>query len=117
MKTWPAHPVIYEINTWTWLTDLSRTHGRPLDLGTVPVEEWDRIAAGGFDAVWFMGVWERSPAGIAVSRRNPALIADFQRVLLTSYRPTTSDRPTASAVTSSTRTWAARRASRPRAGC
>ena len=81
MKTWPAHPVIYEINTWTWLTDLSRAHGRPLDLGTVPVEEWDRIAAGGFDAVWFMGVWERSPAGIAVSRRNPALIADFQRVL------------------------------------
>ncbi len=22
MKTWPKHPVIYEINTWVWLREL-----------------------------------------------------------------------------------------------
>ena len=22
MRTWPKHPVIYEINTWVWLTEL-----------------------------------------------------------------------------------------------
>ena len=40
-----------------------------------------RIAADGFDAVWFMGVWERSPAGIAISMRNHGLLEDFMRAL------------------------------------
>ena len=31
-----------------------------MNLATVPPEEWNQIASGGFDAVWFMGVWERS---------------------------------------------------------
>jgi hypothetical protein len=35
MKTWPKHPVIYEINTWVWLCELSRKYGRVVDLGTV----------------------------------------------------------------------------------
>jgi hypothetical protein len=81
MKPWARYPVIYEINTWVWLGELSRKHGRPVNLGTVPPEEWDQIAADGFDAVWFMGVWERSPAGIAISMRNAGLIGDFKRAL------------------------------------
>ena len=48
MKPWPSHPVIYEINAWTWLADLSRKHRRRVDLATVPAEEWDQIAAGRF---------------------------------------------------------------------
>ena len=39
------------------------------------------IAASGFDAVWFMGVWERSPAGIAISMRNDGLLEDFKSAL------------------------------------
>ena len=81
MPPWPKHPRIYEINTWVWLGELGRKHGRPLSLATVPAEEWDALAAGGFDAVWFMGVWERSPAGIAISMRNPGLVGDFHRAL------------------------------------
>ena len=81
MKPWPRHPVIYEINTWTWLTDLGRKHRRRLDLASVPVEEWDHLASDGFDAVWFMGVWERSPAGIAIAMRNQGLLQDFKRAL------------------------------------
>lgn len=81
MKAWPRHPVIYEINTWVWLGELARRHGRPVDLGTVPAEEWESVAACGSDAVWFMGVWERSPAGIAISMRNPGLLEDFHRAL------------------------------------
>ena len=38
------------------------------------------------DAVWFMGVWERSPAGIAVANRNKGLLEDFQRAL-PDFRP------------------------------
>ncbi len=81
MITWPKHPVLHEINTWVWLGELGRQHGRPVNLATVPPEEWDRIAAGGFDAVWLMGVWERSPAGIEISMRNPGLLEDFKRAL------------------------------------
>ncbi|MBU6327934.1 MAG: alpha-amylase, partial [Verrucomicrobia bacterium] len=81
MKAWPKHPVIYEINTWVWLGELAKMHKQPLTLATVPAEEWDRLAGFGFDAIWLMGVWERSPAGIAVSMRNPGLLEDFKRAL------------------------------------
>ena len=54
---------------------------RPVNLATVPDEEWDPIASLGFDAVWFMGVWERSPAGIEISMRNEGLLQDFRRAL------------------------------------
>ena len=81
MRTWPRHPVIYEINSWVWLGELSRKYPGPLNLATVPQQEWDAIAALGFDAVWFMGVWERSPAGIGISMRNPGLLENFRRAL------------------------------------
>ena len=61
-----THPSLYEINTWPWLRGLSAAAGRDLDLGSVPDEHWDAIAERGFDAVWLMGVWERSPAGVRV---------------------------------------------------
>jgi glycosidase len=81
MRPWPEHPVIYEINTWTWMHDLSQKHRRVVTLETVPVEEWDTLASWGFDAVWLMGVWERSPAGIRVARAHQGLQADFRRAL------------------------------------
>jgi Alpha amylase, catalytic domain len=86
MRTWPKYPVIYEINTWVWLGELGRKYQRPVNLATVPPEEWDQIASHGFDAVWFMGVWERSPAGIAVANRNKGLLEDFQRAV-PDFRP------------------------------
>ena len=81
MTPWPACPVIYELGTWAWLGDLSRQHGRVVDLASVPPPEWDALAARGFDAVWLMGVWERSPAGIAISMQNPGLLDSFRRAL------------------------------------
>ena len=81
MQPWAKHPLIYEINAWVWLDELRRKYKKPLTLGTVPVQEWDAIGSYGFDAVWLMGVWERSPAGIAVSMKNESLLADFRRAL------------------------------------
>jgi hypothetical protein len=52
-----------------------------VDLATVPAQEWDALAAHGFDAVWLMGVWERSPAGIEISMRDAGLLEDFRRAL------------------------------------
>jgi hypothetical protein len=81
MKPWPKYPLIYEINTWVWLQELGQKYQRPITLASVPSEEWDALASFGFDAVWFMGVWERSPAGIRISMNNPGLLTDFRRAL------------------------------------
>jgi hypothetical protein len=83
---WPRFPSIYEINTWVWLSELGHRIGRPVDLSSVPPDEWDRVAAFGFDAVWLMGVWERSPAGIAIANGNQNLLDDFRRAL-TDFTP------------------------------
>jgi len=81
MSIWPQNPTLYEINTWVWLSELSLKTGKHIDLSSVPSAEWDAIAKFGFDAVWFMGVWERSPAGIAISNKNKNLLEDFRRAL------------------------------------
>ena len=81
MQPWPRAPIIYEINTWVWLEELSRQAGKSVTLATVPIEEWDALARFGFDAVWLMGVWERSQAGIRIARENAGFQAEFGRVL------------------------------------
>jgi hypothetical protein len=81
MTSWPRHPTIYEINTRVWLFDLGEKTGHSVDLRSVPSPEWDHIAAYGFDAVWLMGVWQRSPASIAISNRNNRLLKEFTRAL------------------------------------
>ncbi|HSE85064.1 MAG TPA: alpha-amylase family glycosyl hydrolase [Candidatus Binatia bacterium] len=81
MSKWPRYPTIYEINTWVWLAELSVRTGSAVTLGSVPEAEWNALATHGFDAVWLMGVWERSPAGIAVANRNKNLLDDFKRAL------------------------------------
>ena len=90
------------------LTSLARNTGKAVDLGSVPGAEWDAIARFGFDAVWFMGVWERSPAGIAIANQNMSLVADFRRALPDFPRKTMSDLPIAYDAMWWTNTWEAR---------
>jgi hypothetical protein len=80
-----GHPLIYEINTWVWLAVRSAVAGRPVDLASVPDRDWDELAELGVDAVWLMGVWERSPAGVAVALADAGLVASF-RAALPDYR-------------------------------
>ena len=75
------HPFLYEINTWPWLEAISRTEGEVIDLGSVPARYWDEIAEYGFDGVWLMGVWQRSPAGIAIALSNDKLRESFSAAL------------------------------------
>ena len=81
MSSWATYPTVFEINTWVWLTDLSEKYGRTVDLSSVPPIVWDEMAEYGFDSVWLMGVWERSPAGIAIANQNNGLLSDFLRAL------------------------------------
>jgi hypothetical protein len=81
MKSWPKNPIIYEINTWIWLYELSQKYKKPIHLGNVTAKEWDEIASLNVDALWLMGVWERSPSGTHVARENPDLINEFRQAL------------------------------------
>ena len=63
--TRPLHQHVFECNTWVWLTRLSRQQSRNVTLGDIDDAEWDRLASLGMDAIWLMGVWQRSPAARA----------------------------------------------------
>jgi len=77
----PSRLTLYEINTATWLERLGRARGRPLGLGEVPAAEWDALAALPMDAVWLMGVWQRSPEGLRIALADPSFDAGFHAAL------------------------------------
>ena len=81
MIGWPTAPTIYEIDTWPWLAGIGRRLGHPVTLAGVPGAVWDEVALAGTDAVWLMGVWERSPAGLAVALADESLRRAFRAAL------------------------------------
>ncbi len=81
MPTWPKRPLIYEVNTWVWLNELGQKYGGPIDLGSIPPEEWQYFSALNVNAVWFMGVWERSPAGARIALRQQGVMDEFRQAL------------------------------------
>ena len=77
----PDCPALYQINTRVWLTELSRSLGRPATLDDIPDAELDRVAGMGFDWVWLLSVWQTGPAGQRVSRTNPEWRREFEETL------------------------------------
>jgi hypothetical protein len=77
----PPRPTVYEINTAVWLERLGRDSGRPLRLDQVPGAAWDAVAGLPVDAVWLMGVWQRSPVGLQIALSNPELDAGNRAAL------------------------------------
>jgi Alpha amylase, catalytic domain len=75
------HPHLYEINTWAWLEKLSARAGRLIKLGGIPDSEWDALAQLGFNAVWLMGVWRRSPDSRRIALADAASIPQYDRAL------------------------------------
>lgn len=78
---WAQHPVLYEVNTWVWIDELSRKLGTRITLADVPPSAWDEIALPGVDAVWLMGVWQRSPVGREHALTTPGLQAPHREAL------------------------------------
>jgi len=74
-------PHLYEINAWAWLERLSTNLGRQINLSTVPDSEWDAIAQLGFDSVWLMGIWQRSPISRNITLEDPANFSTFELAL------------------------------------
>ncbi|MGD9851582.1 MAG: alpha-amylase family glycosyl hydrolase [Nitrospirales bacterium] len=75
------HPHLFELNTWVWLSELSLKRNRTLRLADVPDREWDDLQAKGFDGVWLMGIWERSPRSRQIARAYPDLQKEYAQAL------------------------------------
>ena len=78
---WPAHPVVYEVNTAVWLGEVAAVLGTDVTLDAVPAPEWDRVVPDGISVVWLMGVWARSPSGRQIALLNPDLRASWSSAL------------------------------------
>ncbi|MCW2524771.1 MAG: 1,4-alpha-glucan-branching enzyme [Frankiales bacterium] len=78
---WPRQPVVYEINTAVWLDGLSGSACPRRTLADVTSDEWDTVALDGVDAIWLMGVWERSPVGRVLALANGELLESFRDAL------------------------------------
>ncbi len=76
-----SNPVLYEINTWAWLAELSDRAGKLITLADVPDSKWDQLATLGFDAIWLMGVWKRSAESRRLNLVNPANKSQFDQAL------------------------------------
>lgn len=75
------HPHLFEISTVPWLYQLSRSNGRKVTLGDVPTAEWDRLQQFGFDFVWLMGVWRKSPMGRHIFQDSSELYPVYNEAL------------------------------------
>lgn len=79
-NTWSKHPKIYEINTWSWLSNLSEIYGHSIKLNTLPVELIDQELTP-YDVIWLMGVWERSPIGREIAINHEGLQEEYRKAL------------------------------------
>lgn len=75
------HPQLFEIDTWAWLDRLSTRSGRQITLAEVPDSEWDSVAERGFEIVWLMGVWQRSPESRRIMLEDSANFPEYDRTL------------------------------------
>ncbi len=70
-RDWMPNVVLMAKSTLVWLSQLSRQYGRDIrTLDQVPDEELDLLALRGFNALWLIGLWERSQASAEIKRRN-----------------------------------------------
>lgn len=75
------HPHLMEMNAFFFISRMSEKYGRKLTLSTVPVEEWQGYADRGFDYIWLMGVWRRSPGSRAHAMKEPNLCRAYDLIL------------------------------------
>ena len=78
---WPGNPIIHEVNTWAWLSEVGERLGLRVGLGDLTDEHWDEIVLPGIDAVWLMGVWARSEEGRRIAEENPQIRGACDAVL------------------------------------
>ena len=68
-QDWMPNTVLIAKSTYVWLDQLSKRYGRHIHrLDQIPDEELATLAHRGFNALWLIGVWERSKASQTIKR-------------------------------------------------
>jgi hypothetical protein len=66
-QDWMPNVVMIAKSTYVWLAQLSRQHGRAIErLDQIPDEELEALARRGLNALWLIGIWERSRASARI---------------------------------------------------
>jgi glycosidase len=75
------YPSLYQINTRVWLTELSKSLGRPATFDDIPDSDLDGFAELGFYWVWFLSVWTTGEQGRKISLKNAEWRREFEQTL------------------------------------
>jgi glycosidase len=66
---WMPNVVMIAKNSLVWLDQLSKKYSRKIDtLDKIPDEELDQLQRWNFNALWLIGVWERSDASAKIKQ-------------------------------------------------
>ncbi|MGB9720850.1 MAG: alpha-amylase family glycosyl hydrolase [bacterium] len=80
---WMPKVVMLAKHTYVWLYQLSKKYNREIkNLNEIPDEELKLLSDWGFNALWLIGIWERSKASAKIKRLcgNPEAIASAYSV-------------------------------------
>jgi len=77
----PGYPLLYQVNTRVWLTQLSELLGRRATLDDIPESDLDRLAALGVDWIWLLSVWRIGETAQRISRIHPELPKEYKQIL------------------------------------
>ncbi|HOW58429.1 MAG TPA: alpha-amylase family glycosyl hydrolase [Candidatus Omnitrophota bacterium] len=75
------YPHLLELNAFFFISRMSEKYGRKLTLATVPNDEWKSLGDQGFDYLWLMGVWKRSPGSRSHALKEPNLCHAYDLIL------------------------------------
>jgi glycosidase len=81
---WMPRTVMLAKSTYVWLDQLSKQYGRNIHrLDHIPNEELELLARRGFNALWLIGLWERSRASQKIKQMsgNPDAVASAYSLL------------------------------------
>jgi glycosidase len=77
-RDWMPNLVLMAKTVYVWLDQLGKKYGRSITtLEQIPDEELDTLARWGFNGLWLIGIWERSPASRRIKQKcgNPEALA------------------------------------------
>lgn len=80
---WMPNVVLIAKNIYVWLDQLSKKYNRKMTrLDEIPDEELDQIRKWNINAIWLIGVWERSPASQKIKQwsGNPEAVSSAYSV-------------------------------------
>ncbi len=86
-RDWMPNLVLIAKQSYVWLHQLSEKYQRPIHhLDQIPDRELDLLVSRGFNCLWLIGLWERSPASRRIKRARGNPEAEASAYSLQDYR-------------------------------